>query len=551
MKLDPQTDACRASPAVLARRRAPLPAFAADLIAIITPSHDNPFFKAEAVGAEAKAKELGYETLVLVHDDDANKQSELIDTAIGRGAKAIILDNAGADASVAAVQEGEGRRHPVLPDRPRDQRRPASPSRRSSRTTTRARSSAREEFVKLMGEKGNYRRAGRQGIRHQCRHPLEGLPRRHRRISGPEDGRPAVGQLEPDGSLSPRWRSILQANPDIKGVISGNDTMAMGAWAALEAAGRKDVIVVGFDGSNDVRDSIKAGGIKATVLQPAYAPGADGGRAGRRVHQDRQGPAEEKQLMDCVLINARQRRQARDLRADQLRSSRGGAGRPLAARPRPLLGDARCADAEILMAVLRSQLPALASLAGCKILPTPTEEAEGGGGGAGASIPTRWSRTMWAAKVLPYLERRPATASQDVCSAAAAGGLDAAGEKYGNREKQGKRPGPMSAKVEGTIVAANTDIARGDDRCRHRRRRQGRRARPDRPGDPRHGAARRARLRRLQRVQATRSNSRSSASRSTPGQHERAVEAAARRARRQDGQAARRLSAAGVGPTCR
>ncbi len=52
-----------------------MPSFAADLIAIITPSHDNPFFKAEAVGAEAKAKELGYEALVLVHDDDANKQS--------------------------------------------------------------------------------------------------------------------------------------------------------------------------------------------------------------------------------------------------------------------------------------------------------------------------------------------------------------------------------------------------------------------------------------------------------------------------------------------
>ena len=38
--------------------------------AIITPSHDNPFFKAEAVGAEARAKELGYETIILVHDDD-------------------------------------------------------------------------------------------------------------------------------------------------------------------------------------------------------------------------------------------------------------------------------------------------------------------------------------------------------------------------------------------------------------------------------------------------------------------------------------------------
>ena len=32
---------------------------------------------------------------------------ELIDTAIGRGAKAIILDNAGAEASIAAVQKAK------------------------------------------------------------------------------------------------------------------------------------------------------------------------------------------------------------------------------------------------------------------------------------------------------------------------------------------------------------------------------------------------------------------------------------------------------------
>lgn len=63
--------------------------FAADngLIAIITPSHDNPFFKAEADGAAAKAKELGYSTLVASHDDDVNKQNQLIETAIARKAK--------------------------------------------------------------------------------------------------------------------------------------------------------------------------------------------------------------------------------------------------------------------------------------------------------------------------------------------------------------------------------------------------------------------------------------------------------------------------------
>ena len=62
---------------------APITASAADkLMVIITPSHDNPFFKAEAIGAEARAKELGYQTLVLVHNDDANKQNELFDTAM-------------------------------------------------------------------------------------------------------------------------------------------------------------------------------------------------------------------------------------------------------------------------------------------------------------------------------------------------------------------------------------------------------------------------------------------------------------------------------------
>ena len=74
--------------------------------------------------------------------------------------------------------------------------------------------------------------------------------------------------------------------------------------AALQAAGKKDVIVTGFDGSNDVRDSIKAGGIKATVLQPAYAQAQ---LAVQQAHDFITGgktPAEEKQLMDCVLINA-------------------------------------------------------------------------------------------------------------------------------------------------------------------------------------------------------------------------------------------------------
>ena len=279
-----------------------MPAFAADLIAIITPSHDNPFFKAEAVGAEARAKELGYETLVLVHDDDANKQSQLIDTAIGRGAKAIILDNAGSEASIAAVQKAKDAGVPsFLIDREINATGIAV-SQIVSNNYQGAQLGA-EEFVRLMGEKGNYvELLGREadlnaGIRSKGYHDI---------IDEYPDMK-MVAQQSANWSQTEgysKMETILQANPDIQGVIAGNDTMAMGAIAALQAAGRKDVIVVGFDGSNDVRDSIKAGGIKATVLQPAYAQAQMAVDQADAYIKTGKGPAEEKQLMDCVLINA-------------------------------------------------------------------------------------------------------------------------------------------------------------------------------------------------------------------------------------------------------
>ncbi|MDX0541832.1 substrate-binding domain-containing protein [Sinorhizobium medicae] len=287
--------------AVLAASSA-IPAYAADLIAIITPSHDNPFFKAEAVGAEAKAKELGYETLVLVHDDDANKQSQLIDTAIGRGAKAIILDNAGSEASIAAVQKAKDAGVPsFLIDREINATGVAV-SQIVSNNYQGAQLGA-EEFVKLMGESGNYvELLGREadlnaGIRSKGYHDvIDEYPEMK-----------MVAQQSANWSQTEgysKMETILQANPDIKGVISGNDTMAMGAIAALHAAGRKDVIVVGFDGSNDVRDSIKSGGIKATVLQPAYAQAQMAVQQAHEYITTGKTPAEEKQLMDCVLINS-------------------------------------------------------------------------------------------------------------------------------------------------------------------------------------------------------------------------------------------------------
>lgn len=270
-------------------------------IAIVTPSHDNPFFKAEADGAEARAQELGYDTIVLTHDDDANKQSEIFDSLIAQGVAAIVLDNAGADASVAPIRRAKDAGIPsFLIDREITESGVAV-SQIVSNNYQGAQLGA-EEFVRLMEEAGQYAElVGKESDTNA------GI-----RSAGYHDVIDQYPDLEMVAQQSANWsqteaytvmESILQANPDIKGVISGNDTMAMGAWAALEAAGRTDVVVVGFDGSNDVRDSIRNGGIKATVLQPAYRQAQLAVEQADTYLTDGSTGLEEKQLMDCILIN--------------------------------------------------------------------------------------------------------------------------------------------------------------------------------------------------------------------------------------------------------
>ena len=60
--------------------------------------------------------------------------------------------------------------------------------------------------------------------------------------------------------------NMLQANGDIQAVFAANDEMALGAMEAIAGAG-KDIMVVGFDATDDAIESIKAGKMAATVAQ--------------------------------------------------------------------------------------------------------------------------------------------------------------------------------------------------------------------------------------------------------------------------------------------
>ena len=233
---------------------------------MIVPGVENPFFGSMQEIAATKAEELGYTTLRLVHNDDANEQLELIESCIAQGAVAIILDNAGADASVAAVQLALDAGIPsFLVDREISEEGVAISQIVSN--NYQGATILAEEFARLMGEEGKYiELTGRDTDTNA-----------HVRSQGYHDVLDTLPNMEMVAQQTANWsqteaydvmESLLQANPDINGVICGNDTMALGAQAALNAAGRADVIVVGFDGSDDVNASILAGEIDAGALQP-------------------------------------------------------------------------------------------------------------------------------------------------------------------------------------------------------------------------------------------------------------------------------------------
>jgi erythritol transport system substrate-binding protein len=272
------------------------------LIAVITPSHDNRFFRAEAETAAARARELGYNVSVNSHDDDAHRQDELIDIAIANKAAAIVLDNAGADASVTAVRKARDAGIPCfLIDREINANGIAV-SQIVSNNYQGASIGARE-FVRLMGEKGNYiELVGRESDTNAAIRT-----RGYHDVLDKYDGLNLVARQSANWSQTEAFQKIetmLQANRNIQGVIAGNDTMALGAAAALKTSGMERVIVVGFDGSPDAIDSIKAGSMKATVLQPAVAIARMAVDQAHKYLTTGSTGAPEKQSIDCELVTS-------------------------------------------------------------------------------------------------------------------------------------------------------------------------------------------------------------------------------------------------------
>lgn len=275
---------------------------AGGLIAVITPSHANPFFKAEADAAVAKAEELGYKTTSDSHDDDPNKQSQLIDSAISNKAVAIILDNAGADVTIGAVEKAAAAGIPVfLIDREINKTGVAKAQ--IVANNSQGAGLVGEAFGAALEGKGTYiELTGREtdtnaAVRSKAYHDvLDQYPdlKMVAQETANWDQQEAFTKVE----------TLLQRFPDVNGIIAGNDTMALGAVAAVDAAGKTGKITVaGFDGAPDAVTAIKAGTLLATGLQPAVLISQMAVEQADKFIRTGDTGAPEKQSVDCILID--------------------------------------------------------------------------------------------------------------------------------------------------------------------------------------------------------------------------------------------------------
>jgi erythritol transport system substrate-binding protein len=272
-----------------------------DIIYCITPSTSNVYFKTIQDITTKKGEELGYTVKCFSHDDDASKQSDLFDQAIADKAAFIVCDNAGADASVEAVQAAYDAGIPTfLVDREINQSGIAAAQLVADNAQGAA--DVAEAFAEAMNYQGKYAELLGLESDTNCQVRSDNF---HSVLDEYTD-------MEMVAQQSANWdqteayektESILQANPEITGIVCGNDTMACGAAAAVADAGRTDIKIIGVDGSDDAAALIKSGQMTGTALQQIALITEKAVEEGD-AYLNGTAPEEEKQLIPCVTITA-------------------------------------------------------------------------------------------------------------------------------------------------------------------------------------------------------------------------------------------------------
>ncbi len=271
------------------------------IIYVITASYATPMFETEARIAKEVAEELGYTVKAVSHDDDLTVQAQIIDTAIADGAVGILLDNAGAEGSIAAVEKAKEAGIPTVAI-DRELAKDGVAIAQFVSNNYQGAAAVAEVFVEAMGEEGEYAELLGKETETACTVRSQGF---HDVIDQYED-LVMVAQETANWEQTTAYEkmeTMLQAHPNIRGAICGNDPMALGAAAAFKAAGIEGAIIISVDGSDEARDAILAGDMTATAMQQAAYQAELGIRTiDNWLNTGESGFEDEKQLVDCIAI---------------------------------------------------------------------------------------------------------------------------------------------------------------------------------------------------------------------------------------------------------
>jgi ribose transport system substrate-binding protein len=94
---------------------------------------------------------------------------------------------------------------------------------------------------------------------------------------------------------------MLTEHPDLAALLCSNDSMALGALAAVKGAGRTGKVqIVGFDNISAIREAVKDGSVLATADQHADQLAVYGIEYALRVLDGQEAPADHETPVDLI-----------------------------------------------------------------------------------------------------------------------------------------------------------------------------------------------------------------------------------------------------------
>ncbi|MBS6024631.1 MAG: ribose ABC transporter substrate-binding protein RbsB [Paeniclostridium sordellii] len=232
-------------------------------IGLIVSTLNNPFFVDLKKGVEKEAKELGYEVVVLDSQNDPAKEVSNMEDITVKDVDLVLLNPVDSDSAVASVMIANNANLPVMTvDRVSNGGKVLS---HIASDNIAGGDMAAKFLIDKLGNKGNIVElegiAGSSATRDRGKGFEDGIKGSNLKIIAKQSA-----DFDRTKGLSV-MENIIQSKGDINAVFAQNDEMALGASKALEDANMNNVLVVGFDATDDAVDAVKKGTMAATVAQ--------------------------------------------------------------------------------------------------------------------------------------------------------------------------------------------------------------------------------------------------------------------------------------------